>query len=139
MRTASRTVLADNGAAMTAHQYRGFVAERFRKASSLLEIADEHVGVAKVVSDVPDRHVGAHASRRVNDLPHLRLGHRIRNNLVGVVVNNRADVGPGLEDRTMDGPFAVHDPPLLVDRIAVEVKLHNVVDGSRVRDCVSGT
>ncbi len=48
---------------------------------------------------------------------------------MGVIVDNRADVGPSLEDRAMDGPLAVHDAASLVDRIAVKVKLHNVVAG----------
>jgi hypothetical protein len=53
-----------------AHQHRRTAAERLRKASSLRQIAHKHISIAEIVADISDRHLGAHAARRVDDLPH---------------------------------------------------------------------
>ena len=47
---------------------------------------------------------------------------------MGVVVDDRVDVGAGLKNGAVNGAFAVHDPSALIDRIAVEVEFHDVVE-----------
>ena len=47
----------------------------FAQAAALLQVAHQHVGIAKVVADIPDRDVAAHAARSMDHLPHGRFGH----------------------------------------------------------------
>ena len=50
-----------------------------------------------------------------------------------VIVHHGANVRPVLIDRAMDRAFAVHGAPALIDRLAVEIELHDVVQDDKSR------
>jgi hypothetical protein len=50
---------------------------------------------------------------------------------VRVIVHHGADVQPALIDRTMDGAFAIHCTAALIDWIAIEIELHDVVQDNK--------
>ena len=63
---------------------------------------------------------------------HARLerlpGQAERNDLIGVIVHDRYDVGTRLIDRSVDRPLEIHGPPTLVDRVALKIVFHDVVE-----------
>jgi hypothetical protein len=50
-----------------------------------------------------------------------------------VIVHHGANARPMLIDRAMDRAFAVHGAPALINRIAVEIELHDVVRNDKFR------
>jgi len=67
----------------------------------------------------------------MDDLTHRHFRHRVGDYLVRVIVHHGADVRPALIDRTMDGAFAIHGTAALIDRIAIEVELHDVIQDDK--------
>src|ERR1700680_3989456 len=88
---------------MTAHQRNAFLPEAFREIARLRHVGDEQVGVAEIVGDVPDRHLGADKASRMDHRPQLcPLGDAEGQGVPGMRMDDGHDIWPRREYRRMN-------------------------------------
>ena len=95
----------------------------------MLFVADQQIGHAVAVADLEHRHVLLEERRHVADRLELHLADAERDHRRRMAVHDGVDVGPRLVDFAVDEALDVHEPPGLIDRIGIEVVLHDVGGG----------
>jgi hypothetical protein len=67
----------------------------------------------------------------MDNLAHRHFRDRVGNHFMSVIVYHGTNVRPVLIDRAMDGAFTIHGTSTLIDRIAIEIELHDVVQDDK--------
>src|SRR6516165_5137227 len=124
---------------MAAHQCDAISAKALREVTRLRHVGHEQVGVAEIVGDVPDRHLGADEASRMNDRPQLcLLGDAERQGVLGMGMDDGHDVRPCRENRPVDEALEVKAAVLVAHRLTVQVELDNVIWADQLRRERSG-
>ena len=118
---------------MTAHEGDGPRAQRLSERAAERGGAHEHVaGAVRCGLDVEDRHAAAQERAHVVERPQRRRADAERDDRRRVVVHDRPDVRPRLVDLAVDEPFEVGGAGARIDRVRVEIVLHDVGHGDEL-------
>ncbi len=111
---------------MTAHQSYIPFAQAFREIAALRHVGDEEISVAKLLANIPYRHLAADETAGMDHRPQRRIDQAERQCVLGMGMHDRHHVGPRLEYRRVDEALEI-GLTFVFDRLALLIELDQIV------------
>ena len=114
--------------AMSAQEDRAMRPQFFSEIRAMIHIGDEHIGVAKPLSDIPDRDLGPNlVGAEVNDV-HGRIDDREGKDGLGMAMHDTMDIRPRRIDGGMYETLEIGTAIVCaVGFLSVQIENHEVV------------